>query len=487
MNVAGTSKRVLIVEDDRTMRELLQSQLSRRGFVPLLCDSADAALAVLRQEDVDAVVADHHMPGTSGVSLCAELHENRPDVPVVVITGFGSLETAVAALRAGAHDLITKPFDIEQLVMTIERALHQRALEREVGRLRLCLADTARFGEILGSSQPVRRLCDLVGRAATSDATVLITGESGSGKDLVARALHERGPRQGGPFVALNCAAISEQLLESELFGHKRGAFTDARENRPGLLVQAGGGTLFLDEVGDMPPGMQAKLLRMLETRTMRPVGSDTEVPINVRFVAATNRDLESDVEEGRFRRDLFFRINVIQIAVPPLRTRGNDVLLLAQHFLERAATRSGKAVAGFTSGAAQRLLAYSWPGNVRELSNAVERAVALTSFENVAPEDLPDRIRDHKRAVLVVGGDDPGAFLPMHEVERRYVLHVLESVRGNKTAAAQILGFDRRTMYRKLERFGAARNLQPGAGFDDDDEHEASPPTSPDSHPRRG
>jgi two-component system response regulator HydG len=284
--------------------------------------------------------------------------------------------------------------------------------------------------------------------------------------------------------VALNCAAVAEPLLESELFGHRRGAFTDARENRPGLLVQASGGTLFLDEIGDMPAGMQAKLLRVIETRTMRPVGSDTEVPIDVRFVAATNRDLESDVEEGRFRRDLFFRINVIQIGVPPLRARGSDVLLLAQHFLERAAVRSGKPVAGFTPGAAERLLSYNWPGNVRELHNAIERAVALTAFENVAPEDLPDRIRDHRRSEMVVGGDDPGSFLPMHEVERRYVLHVLDAVRGNKTLAAQILGFDRRTMYRKLERFEAARNLQPGDARDDD----ARPfPPSPDGHPRRG
>jgi DNA-binding NtrC family response regulator len=481
-----TGKRVLIVDDDRVMRELLQSQLVKRGYVPLLCDSADAALSVLHHEDVDAVVADHHMPGTTGVSLCAELTENRPDVPVVLITGFGSLETAVAALRAGAHDLITKPFDIEQLVLTLERAFHLRALEREVRRLRLALAEASRFGDILGGSQPVRRMCDLVARAAPSEATVLITGESGSGKELVARALHERGLRPGGPFVALNCAAVAEALLESELFGHKRGAFTDARENRPGLLVQASGGTLFLDELGDMPPGMQAKLLRVIETRTMRPVGSDTEVPIDVRFVAATNRDLDSDVEDGRFRRDLYFRVNVIQIAVPPLRARGNDVLLLAQHFLERAAVRSGKPVVGFTSTAAERLLAYNWPGNVRELANAIERAVALTAFEHVAPEDLPDRIRSHRRSVMVVGGDDPGAFLPMHEVERRYVLHVLEAARGNKTMAAQILGFDRRTMYRKLERFGAARNLQSEADSRDDDE--ASPPSpAPDRHPRRG
>jgi two-component system response regulator HydG len=373
---------------------------------------------------------------------------------VVLITAFGSLETAVAAIRAGAYDFLTKPFEIEELVLVLERGLGHRALKQEVRRLRQAVADSKRFGDILGESLPVRAMCGLIERAAPSDATVLINGESGTGKDLVARALHERGSRREGPFVALNCAAVTESLLESELFGHKRGAFTDARENRPGLLVQARGGTVFLDEIGDMPAGMQAKLLRAIESRTVRPVGSDAEIPIDVRFVAATNRDLESDAEEGRFRHDLFFRINVIQIAVPPLRARGNDVLLLAQHFLERAAVRNGKDVLGFSQPAAERLLGYTWPGNVRELQNAVERAVALTAFERIAPEDLPERIRSHRRSQLVVGDEDPANLLPMHEVERRYILHVLDTTGGNKTVAARILGFDRRTMYRKLERY---------------------------------
>jgi two-component system response regulator HydG len=281
----------------------------------------------------------------------------------------------------------------------------------------------------------------------------LITGESGTGKDLVARALHEKGPRKDGPFVAINCAALTESLLESELFGHKRGAFTDARESRAGLLVQARGGTVFLDEIGDMPPALQAKLLRTIETRMVRAVGSDTESSIDVRFVAATNRDLETDAEEGRFRQDLFFRINVIQIAVPALRARGNDVLLLAQSFLERAAARTGKAVLGLSQAAAERLLNFNWPGNVRELQNAIERAVALTVHERIIPDDLPERIRNHRQSHLAFG-NDAGALLPMHEVERRYFFHVLESVGGNKSVAARILGFDRRTMYRKLQRF---------------------------------
>jgi DNA-binding NtrC family response regulator len=446
--------RVLLVEDDRAMGDLLENQLARRGYQTWARHSAADALALLRSQDVEVVVADHNMPGTTGISLCDELTANRPEVPVVVITAFGSLETAIAAIRAGAYDFLTKPFEIEQLVLTLERALAHRALKEEVKRLRRAVSESAPFGPILGQSPPVRTMCDLVARAADSDATVLITGESGTGKDLVARALHEGSQRRAGPFVAINCAAVAESLLESELFGHRRGAFTDARENRAGLLVQAKGGTVFLDEIGDMPLPMQAKLLRTIESRTVRAVGSDSETAIDVRFVAATNRDLESDAEDGRFRQDLFFRINVIQIVVPPLRARGNDILLLTQHFLERAAGRSGKGVVGLSPAAAERLLAYPWPGNVRELQNAVERAVALCAFDRVAPEDLPDRIRAHRKSTLVVGDGDPSALLPMHEVERRYILHVLETVAGNKTLAARILGFDRRTMYRKLERF---------------------------------
>ncbi|HXI58739.1 MAG TPA: sigma-54 dependent transcriptional regulator, partial [Polyangia bacterium] len=460
--------RILIVDDDAAMCELTTGRLERRGFAATSRQSVAEAMALLATEEVDVVIADYNMPGTTGISLCEQMTGNRPDVPVVLITAFGSLETAIAAIRAGAFDFLTKPFEIEQLLLIIERALQHRALKEEVRRLRRAVVESARFGEILGDSPAIKRSCELVARAAGSDATVLITGESGTGKELVARALHERGSRKAKPFVAVNCAGLTETLLESEIFGHKRGAFTDARESRPGLFVQANGGTVFLDEIGDMPVGMQSKLLRAIEGRTVRPVGSDTEVPIDVRFVTATNRDLESDVEDGRFRRDLFFRINVIHIEVPALRARGNDILLLAQHFLERAATRSGKAVVGFSPAAAERLLGYPWPGNVRELQNAVERAVALTAFENIVPEDLPERIHRHRRSQIVVAGDDPAALLPMHEVERRYILHVLNTMQGNKTIAARILGFDRRTMYRKLERYERG-SVDPDTGGEDD------------------
>jgi two-component system response regulator HydG len=312
---------------------------------------------------------------------------------------------------------------------------------------------SAGCGEIVGTSEPMRNVCELIKRVASTETTVLITGESGTGKELVAKALHSASSRRGGPFVAINCAAMPESLLESELFGHVRGAFTDARVARPGLLIKASQGTLFLDEIADMPLGMQAKLLRALQEKTVRPVGGDEEQPFAARIIAATNGDLESEVEEKRFREDLFYRINVVRIDVPPLRARGGDVLLLAQHFLERYAAQSQRPVVGITLDAAERLAAYGWPGNVRELQNCIERAVALARSDQIETSDLPDKIDEYRRSGTADGESQPLQLLPMEEVERRHILKVMEAVGGNKTLAAQILGFDRRTLYRKLGR----------------------------------
>jgi two-component system response regulator HydG len=300
----------------------------------------------------------------------------------------------------------------------------------------------------------MRRVFDLLDRVADSEATVLVTGESGTGKELVARALHQRSRRTEGPFVAINCAALPETILESELFGHVRGAFTDARTARQGLFIKANSGTLFLDEIGEMPAGMQAKLLRVLQERTVRPVGGEQEHAFDVRIVAATNRDLETEVEERRFREDLFYRINVVRIHVPPLRARGGDVLVLARHFLERYAAQSGRPVVGLTSAAADKLVSYPWPGNVRELQNCIEHAVALAPLDHLAVEDLPERIRDHQaKQAIELDAPGPTELMPMEEFERRYIIKVLEAVGGNKTMAAQVLGLDRRTLYRRLER----------------------------------
>jgi two-component system, NtrC family, response regulator AtoC len=282
-----------------------------------------------------------------------------------------------------------------------------------------------------------------------------VTGESGTGKELAARALHDKGRRASGPFVAVNCGALPESLLESELFGHLRGSFTDARASRPGLLVRASGGTLFLDEIGEAPPGLQAKLLRALEDRRVRPVGGDEERPFDVRLVCATNRDLESEIETGRFRADLYYRINVIRIDLPPLRARGDDILLIAQRLVRQFAATAAKNVTGIADPAAEKLLAYAWPGNVRELRNCIERAVALTRFEEITVADLPEPVRDYRRSRLVLDLDDPGTLPRLDEVERRYILRVLESVNGHRARAAEVLGLDRKTLYRKLARYG--------------------------------
>jgi two-component system response regulator HydG len=314
-----------------------------------------------------------------------------------------------------------------------------------------------RLDQIVGQSAAMRRVVELVDRVADSESSILVTGETGTGKELIARAVHEQSRRRGGPFVAINCAALPETLLESELFGHVRGAFTDARITRAGLFVQATGGTLFLDEVGELPVALQPKLLRVLQERRVRPVGGDREVPFDVRLVAATNQDLESRVAERRFRDDLYYRINVIHVALPPLRARGGDVLLLAQRFVERCATDTGKRVMGISAGAAERLVAYSWPGNIRELQNCIERGVALAQYETLVVEDLPEKIRSYHHSHVLVASEDTTDLVTMEEVERRYICRVMEAVGGNKTLAARILGFDRTTLYRKLEKYEAS------------------------------
>jgi DNA-binding NtrC family response regulator len=446
-------RRILIIDDDRSLCEVLETELRRREFDVTSVTSPHEAIALFEREDFGLAITDVNMAGMSGVELCKQLVGRREDMPVIVITAYANMETAVSAIRAGAYDFVTKPFDMDELALTIERALRHRALREEVKRLRKAVDSTQRFEEILGSSPPMLKMCELVTRVADTETTVLITGESGTGKELVAKALHAKSGRREGPFVAINCAAMPESLLESELFGHVKGAFTDARTSRPGLFIRASKGTLFLDEIGEMPAGMQAKLLRALQERTVRPVGGDQEQAFDTRILAATNRDLETEVEEKRFREDLFYRINVVRAHVPPLRARGGDILLLAQHFLERYAAQSHRAVIGMTSAAADKLLSYPWPGNVRELQNCIERAVALAQFDQIGVDDLPEKIRDYKTVRINIESNDPAELLPMDEVERRYILKVLEAVGGNKTLAAQVLGFDRRTLYRKLER----------------------------------
>ncbi len=319
-----------------------------------------------------------------------------------------------------------------------------------------------RFDELTGQSPPMKAVFELIERIADSDVTVLVSGESGTGKEVVARALHKRGRRKAGPFVAINGAAMPEALLESELFGHTRGAFTDAKTSQSGLFVQANHGTILLDEIGDMPLGLQPKLLRVLQERRVRPVGGHAEIPIDVCVIAATHRDLDSAIEGGSFREDLFYRINVVNIALPPLRARVGDILPLAQRFATEFARRAQKSVTGIAPAAAERLLTYTWPGNVRELQNCMERAVALARFEQIAVDDLPEKVRDYRRSHVLITADDPPELVPMEEVERRYVLRVMDAVGNNKTAAARILGFDRKRLYRWIERLGIDKDKSP-------------------------
>jgi two-component system response regulator HydG len=456
------SRRVLVVDDDTAMCGMLEAHLSRRGYAVTTRAVASEAFELLRSSDFDAVVTDLQMRGLNGLELCERVVSDRADIPVIVITAFGSLELAIAAIRVGAYDFVPKPFEIEQLCIALDRAIQHRNLRDEVKRLRDAASGPLRFDDIIGDSVAMRRVFELLRRVSESDATVLITGESGTGKELVAQALHRRSRRPEGPFVPINCAAVPEALLEAELFGHVKGAFTDAKGTRPGLFLQATGGTLFLDEIGEIPLVLQPKLLRALQERRVRPVGGDTEVAFDARIVAATNRDLESAVAEGRFREDLFYRINVIHIELPPLRGRATDVLLLAHHLVTHFAETSGKRIRGLSAVAAERLVNYSWPGNVRELQNCVERAVALAQYDEIVVEDLPEKIRTYRSSHVVVASDDPSELVSMEELERRYIARVLEAVGGNKSLAARILGFDRTTLYRKMERYGLPRDPRP-------------------------
>lgn len=437
------------MDDDRAMIGVLTRQLGASGFSVEGATSGAEALDCLARRDFDVLLTDLRMRGMDGMELCRHALAIRPGLRVIVVTAFGSMETAIEAIRAGAYDFLTKPYDMRAVHLALDRAVAYSRVCDELRRLRAENTSRPGHGELVGQSVAMARVRELVDRLADSDVTVLIRGESGTGKELVARALHQQGRRSEGPFVAVNCGALPEQLLESELFGHVRGAFTDARAARPGLMVTAHGGTLLLDEIGDMPFGMQVKLLRAIEDRRVRPVGGDSDVPWDARVLAASHHDLERAVKEGRFRQDLFFRLNVVEFELPSLRARADDILLLAQHFLDRAGP--DRRVRSLAPEAAQRMLVYGWPGNVRELRNCIDRAIALGRFDQVTVEDLPDRIakpitdKSAEEALL------PEQFVTLDVLEKMYVARVLRSVGDHRATAAQILGIDRKTLYRKL------------------------------------
>ncbi|SDF88835.1 sigma-54-dependent transcriptional regulator [Desulfovibrio legallii] len=451
------SNSILVVDDDQAHRGMLRTMLRSWGYAVSEAADGDAAVAQVRERAFDAVLTDVRMARLDGIHTLKSILEYNPALPVVLMTAYSSVETAVEALRLGAYDYLAKPLDFEALRHTLQQAIEHSRLSVENRELRRQLSDAAARPGILGRSPAMLAMQETIATVAPSEATVLITGESGTGKELVARALHSGSARADKPLVTVNCAALAENLLESELFGHEKGSFTGAERRREGRFVQANGGTLFLDEIGEMPLPLQAKLLRALQEGEVQRVGSDAPLTVDVRVLAATNRDLREEVARRRFREDLYFRLNVISLEVPPLRERGEDIPVLAAHFLERFAGRNRKSLRGFSPQAMDSLLRYSWPGNVRELENAVERAVILCNGDLVTRRELPAAVMEAAPAEEPSSAAVQGvlAGLPLDEVERRAIEETLRCAGDNKSEAARQLGITRATLHNKLRKYG--------------------------------
>jgi DNA-binding NtrC family response regulator len=452
---------ILIVEDDAAMRDLLVEELSDAGYEVAAAGSAANGLELARLDHFDLIITDLRMPEMDGFDLIRGVMA-LPDAPhVVMITAFGSIETAIRAVKLGAYDYITKPFEIEELLLCAGKALGERALRQKVARLQREVEDRYGFGNIIAKSQSMRDVTALVHRIAPSTASVLITGESGTGKELIARAIHYNSTRANGPFVGVNLAAVPEGLIESELFGHKKGAFTDARTDKPGLFVEADNGTIFLDEIGELALPLQAKLLRVLQEMEVRPLGATRNQRVDVRVVAATNKNLETMLSDGSFREDLYYRLNVIHLDLPPLRSRPEDIVPLSEHVLAQLGARQVPPRRMRLAPEAQHLLlAYHWPGNVRELMNVLERGVALCQGELISDEDLPQQVREKRPSDFL--GAAVARRMSLAELEREFIERVLEDEAGNKTRAAQRLGLDRKTLYRKLDEYAKASGTAP-------------------------
>ena len=442
--------KLLIVDDDRNLLELMRMRLESAHYAVTPAADEDEAKEAVKHTAFDLAVIDLQLVNQDGISLMEELRQVNPEMPAIILTAHGSIETAVEAMRRGAYTYLTKPFDARELLLHIERALETGRLSSEVTRLKDLLGERHVFDNIVARSGVMQRVLETVAHIAPTESTVYIHGESGTGKELVARAIHLAGGRRDQPFVAVNCAALPETLLESELFGHEKGSFTGAIKSSRGLFVQAQGGTIFLDEIGDMPLSIQAKFLRVLQERQFHPVGADQPVQVDVRVIVATNKDLEEGVRQGTFRDDLYYRIHVIPLALPPLRERKDDIPLLIHHFLERLNRIEGKLVKGFEDNVLEAMLAYDWPGNVRELENAVERAYILCPSITIGLQHLPTKL-------VALGRGEEGVVNEMNllDTEKRLVIRALTSTSWNQSRAAEVLGISRKQLRTKMKNFG--------------------------------
>ena len=444
---------ILIVDDDDGHRTMLHTLLNDWGYRTVGAEDGEGAVSMCKEHPFDLVLMDVRMPKKSGLEALKEIKAHNPALPILIMTAFSNIEAAVEAIKSGAYDYLTKPLDFDKLKVSLRNVFEFVGLLQENVTLASSLAAATTNSNIIGQGEAMQQLLEMVRTIAPSDATVLISGESGTGKELVAKAIHANSRRSKEAYVAVNCAAITESLLESELFGHEKGAFTGADKRHEGHFFQADKGTLFLDEIGEMPLSMQVKLLRAIQEREVQRVGGSKPVPVDVRIIAATNRDLLHEVEEGRFREDLYYRLNVVMLSLPSLSERLDDIPLLAQHFMLRFAEKNNKSVKGFTPGAMDALLRYPWPGNVRELENIIERAVVLLFGEHISERELPERLLKNQRPVTVLmqNSENPPS---LEAVERETILETLKRVGGNKSEAAKILGITRKTLHSKLQKY---------------------------------
>jgi DNA-binding NtrC family response regulator len=461
----GTVDGILVVDDDLRMRELVAKVLAREGYAVRALSRAREVLQALAEGPADLVITDLRMPEMDGLTLLQEIKRLSPDTSVLLMTAFGSIDSAVQAIKAGAYDYLTKPFKMDELRLAVRRALEERQLRAEVQALREEVRTKYNFANILGKSKPMQDLFALIKKVAASRSTVLIQGKSGTGKELVAKAIHYNSPRRDRPLVTVNCSAIPKDLLESELFGHVKGAFTGAVANKRGLFEEADGGSLFLDEIGELSPELQVKLLRVIQERELKRVGDTRTISVDVRLIAATNRDLAQAVKDGSFREDLYYRLNVIPIVLPDLKDRAEDIPLLATHFLMKYAKEADPPIEGISKEAMRLLLEYDWPGNVRELENVIERAVILGRGPHITPEDLPAHLRARQSALPPQPNAGHGPRLTLAELERQYIAAVLQETGWHRLKAAAILGIDRRTLYRKIRTYGLQPATPPARG----------------------